>query len=94
MSSDCLSGASVEECIIPRKIATLLLILPLSLAVGHSAEHTGDDRAVVGLENAWKQAELHHDMRAAGALLADSFLYVDGQGELQTKAQYVAGIGG
>ena len=94
MSSDLLYGASSEEYTIPRQIATLLLLLPLALALGqHSAESSGEDSAVVGLENAWKQAELHHDTNAASALLADSFLYVDGQGELQTKAQYVAGIG-
>jgi len=87
-------SASLEEYTIPRKIATLLLLLPLSLALRlHSAEPSGEDSAVVGLENAWKQAELQHDTSAASALLADSFLYVDGQGQLQTKAQYVAGIG-
>ncbi len=73
-----------------RMIATLLLVFPLSIAV---AQKTTGDSAIVGLENAWNQAELHHDVNAASAMMADSFLYVDGHGQLQSKAQYVAGIG-
>jgi len=44
------------------------------------------------LENAWNQAELHHDVNAASAMMADSFVYVDAQARLLNKAQYLAGI--
>jgi Domain of unknown function (DUF4440) len=84
----------VEEYTIRRKIASLLLLLPLSLAIGqHSAESSRKDSPVIGLENAWRQAELHHDMKAASAMLADSFFYIDAEGGLETRAEYVAGIG-
>ncbi len=77
-----------------RTIATLLWLLSLSLAVGqHTAQKTREDSAMVGLENAWNQAELHHDVSAASAMMADSFVNVDGQGRLLSKAQYLAGIG-
>jgi len=36
---------------------------------------------------------LHHDMKAASAMLADSFFYIDAEGGLETRAEYVAGIG-
>ena len=47
---------------------------------------------MVGLEHAWNQAELHHDVKAAGAMMADSFVYADAQARLLNKAQYLAGI--
>jgi len=76
-----------------RMIATLLWLLSLSLAMGqHLAQKTTEDSAMVGLENAWNQAELHHDVKAAGTMMADPFVYVDGQGRLLNKAQYLAGI--
>jgi len=77
-----------------RRIATFLLSLPLALAMGEpSIPKTTEDSVMVGLENAWNQAELHHDVNAASAMMADSFVYVDGQGRLLNKAQYLAGIG-
>jgi len=45
------------------------------------------------LENARRQAELHHDMKTASAVLPDSFFYIDAEGGLETRAEYVAGIG-
>ena len=58
----------------------------------HSAQKATEDSAVVGLENAWNQAELHHDVNAASAMMTDFFVYVDGEGRLLNKAQYLAGI--
>jgi len=52
-----------------------------------------EDGAIVGLEYAWNQAELHHDVKAADAMMAESFVYVDGQGQLEGKAQYLTGMG-
>jgi len=76
-----------------RMIATFLLSVPLALATGqHSAQKTAEDNAMVGLENAWNQAELHHDVEAATSMMADSFVYVDAQARLLNKAQYLAGI--
>jgi ketosteroid isomerase-like protein len=74
-------------------IAVLFSLFSLSLAFGHySSQKMADDSAVVGLEQAWNQAELHHDVKATNLFLADSFIYVDNQGQLQNKAQYLAGI--
>ena len=84
----------VEEYTIRRKAATLLLLLPLCLAMGqHSRDSSREDSAVIGLENAWREAELHHDMKATSAMLADTFFYVDAEGAIETRAEYVAGIG-
>lgn len=47
---------------------------------------------IVAMENAWNQAELHHDAKAADAILADTFISVDHHGQLQSKAQYMTGL--
>lgn len=84
----------MEEYTIRRQDRITPLLLPLSLAIGqHSAEISRENSPVIGLENAWRQAELHHDMKAASAMLADSFFYIDAEGGLETRAEYVAGIG-
>jgi len=76
-----------------RMMAMLVWLLSMSLAFGqYAAQNTTEDSAMVGLENAWNQAELHHDVSAASAMMADSFVWVDGQGRLLSKAQYLAGI--
>jgi ketosteroid isomerase-like protein len=52
-----------------------------------------NDSAIRGMEYAWNQAELHHDVKALQALLADNFVRVDNRGRLVTKAQYIKEIG-
>jgi ketosteroid isomerase-like protein len=76
----------------PRKLRFLLL---LALAVAGPAQDKANNSAaeksmVLALENAWNQAELHHDSGAADAILAETFISVDHHGHLQTKAQYIA----
>ncbi len=80
----------------PRKFAFLLLF---ALAVTAAAQNQGkakspaaDKSMILALENAWNQAELHHDAGAADAILADTFISVDHHGKLETKAEYMAGI--
>jgi hypothetical protein len=42
------------------------------------------------LENAWNQAQLHHDSKALDELVADTFISTDNDGVFQTKAQSLA----
>jgi len=51
-----------------------------------------NDSAIRGMEYAWNQAELHHDIRALQALLADNFVRVDNHGRFVDKAQYMKEI--
>jgi ketosteroid isomerase-like protein len=44
------------------------------------------------LELAWNQAELHHDVRAAEALLTPAFMRVDNRGRMMDKAAYLLEI--
>jgi hypothetical protein len=84
-----------------RKFAFLLLIFSMTFATTSAVTVAAQDRAdssdsdksmILALENAWNQAELHHDVGAAEVILADTFISVDHHGQLETKAQYMADL--
>jgi len=75
----------------PRLIGALVLGVGLAWVATHAASM--DDNAIRGLEYAWNQAELHHDVKAVDALLADTFVRVDNRGRLVNKVQYLEEIG-
>jgi len=75
----------------------LLFLMLLALAVTGAAQtkagdQTADKSMILALENAWNQAELHHDAGAVDALVAETFISIDHHGHLQTKAQYIADL--
>ena len=78
----------------PRKLTFLLLLaLAVMARAQDKATSTAEDKSMVlALENAWNQAELHHDAAAADAILAPTFISVDHHGQLQNKSQYMAGL--
>jgi hypothetical protein len=45
----------------------------------------------MALENAWNQAQLHHDSKALDDLVSDTFLNTDNDCNFQTKAEFLAG---
>jgi ketosteroid isomerase-like protein len=78
----------------PRKLTfLLLLVLAVVAAAQDKARSSAEDKSMIlALENAWNQAELHHDAAAVDAILADTFISVDHHGQLQNKSQYMAGL--
>ena len=78
----------------PRKLCFLLfLTLAITAAAQDKAKTPESDKSmIIALENAWNQAELHHDAGAADAILAETFISVDHHGHLETKAQYIADL--
>jgi hypothetical protein len=50
----------------------------------------GSDSLLIALENAWNQAQLHHDSKALDGLVADTFISTDNDGAFMTKAQFLA----
>jgi len=75
-----------------KRLFLLLLALLVSAAAQDKAKNSADKSMVLALENAWNQAELHHDAGAADAILEETFISVDHHGHLQTKAQYIADL--
>jgi uncharacterized protein DUF4440 len=49
-----------------------------------------NESLLVALENAWNQAQLHHDSKALDGLVADTFISTDNDGTFMTKAQFLA----
>ncbi len=75
-----------------RKLAFLLLFALAATAAAQDKSSAADKSMILALENAWNQAELHHDAGAIDAILADTFISVDHHGKLETKAEYMAGV--
>ena len=47
---------------------------------------------ILALENAWNQAQIHHDASALGTLLPETFVYTDYDGTVMTRAQFLADL--
>ena len=74
-----------------------LVVLTLLLVSGISSSHTpipsdAEQSKIIALENAWNQAEEHKDVLALEMLLHPDLVYVDYDGSIMTKAQFIASI--
>jgi ketosteroid isomerase-like protein len=77
--------------------STLLAVLLLSfLASSTWAQQTRpkEENAarVLAMESLWNQAELQKDVQALDQLLSDKFIYVDVDGSLKTKPEFLKGV--
>ena len=75
-----------------RKVVICLLCLAGSLVAAQNSNESErrDESLLIALENAWNQAQLHHDSKALDGLLADTFISTDNDGAFTTKAQFLA----
>jgi ketosteroid isomerase-like protein len=77
----------------PRKLLVpLVMVLLLTAIAQDKANNSAEKSMILALENAWNQAELHHDAGAVDAIVAETFISVDHHGHLQNKAQYIADL--
>jgi ketosteroid isomerase-like protein len=53
-----------------------------------------DAARILSLENAWNQAEQQKDAKALNLLLAEAFVYIDYDGTLMDKAEFLASVSG
>lgn len=51
-----------------------------------------DQTKILALENAWNQAEEHKDVKALEALLDSTLVYIDYDGSIMDKAQFIASV--
>ena len=69
----------------------LVLLLALHPALyAQQPSSTADESRLIALENAWNQAQVHHDARALESLVGAKFIYTDTDGTVMTKAQFLA----
>lgn len=73
------------------KIALCLFCLTGFWAAAQNPNESAQKESLlIALENAWNQAQLHHDSKALNELLADTFISTDNDGAFTTKAQFLA----
>jgi hypothetical protein len=48
-----------------------------------------DESKLIALENAWNQAQVHHDAKAVSNLVSDGFIYTDYDGTVMNKADFL-----
>jgi ketosteroid isomerase-like protein len=74
-------------------LTLLLLIGVLPAAAAQAPAQVDAERTkILALENAWNQAEEHKDVKALEELLDASLVYVDYDGSMMDKAQFIASI--
>jgi hypothetical protein len=73
-------------------VVLCLLLLAGSLVAAQNLPESShrNESLLIALENAWNQAQLHHDSKALDGLVADTFISTDNDGTFMTKAQFLA----
>ncbi len=73
------------------RIAMVLLVCSLAaLARAQIGNPKAERSKLIALENAWNQAQLHHDGPALERLISDTFVYTDWDGTVMNKAKFIA----
>jgi hypothetical protein len=74
-----------------KTMATLFLLLAASAtALGQGAD--AEKSKILALENAWNLAEQHKDVKALDELLGSNLVYVDYDGVIQNKEEFLASV--
>ena len=77
------------------KLTISIVVLTLAMSSGAIAQQYKKgsvEEQLVQLDQAWTRAELKGDKKAAGALVGEDFVGTTQRGEIQNKAEYIAGI--
>jgi len=69
-----------------------LVLVMCSAAMGQQYKKGSVEEQLVALDKAWTRAELKGDKKAAGALVAEDYVGTTQRGQMQNKAEYIAGI--
>src|SRR5205823_10871714 len=64
----------------------------LMLSSDSLSDALADQGKLLALENAWNQAQLHHDAKAVEGLISDNFVYTDYDGTVMNKAEFLADL--
>jgi Domain of unknown function (DUF4440) len=75
------------------RVTIACCLVHLALCAAMAAQGGSSDRdntgRIMALESAWNQAEVAHDGKAMGMLLADNFQYTDFDGTFMNKSQWL-----
>src|ERR1700747_827267 len=80
-----------------KAVASVLSLLCVCAVFGKAhqpAKPSGEEGRIIALESAWDQAEQNKDANALANLLAENLVYVDYDGSISTKQQFLAQVKG
>lgn len=66
-----------------------MLLAFSAAALGQSAGDQGDKQKIIALEHAWDQALSGSDLKALSAIFNSALIYIDEDGTLLTKSEYL-----
>ena len=78
-----------------KAVISLFAVLCVCAALGTAQQPvktSGEEGRIIALESAWDQAEQNKDSSALANLLADNLVYVDYDGSISTKQQFLAQV--
>lgn len=70
-------------------ILGFMMLTGLLLAWASENDERADASRLIALENAWNQAQVHHDAKAVSSLVSDGFVYTDYDGTVMDKADFL-----
>ena len=70
----------------------VLLMTAPGLVAQSPAQPDAEQTKILALENAWNRAEEHKDTKALETLLDPSMVYIDYDGTLMDKSQFIASV--
>jgi len=68
------------------------LVFTAGLFAQEKSTASNDEIQIRQLERAWNQAEAHHDVGAVTAIVADTLTYIDFDGSIMNKAEYLRDV--
>src|SRR5258708_18367365 len=68
------------------------LMFTAVLVAQEKSTASNDEIQVRQLERAWNQAEAHHDVGAVTAIAADTLTYIDFDGSIMNKSDYLPDV--
>src|SRR5712691_11365981 len=87
-------GSGRGGCLM-KAVSLLCVLLGACAAIGiaqESVKRSGEEGRIIALESAWDQAEQNKDATALANLLSDNLVYVDYDGSLSNKQQFLASV--
>jgi ketosteroid isomerase-like protein len=73
-------------------ILSAALVFTTGLFAQDKSTASNDEIQIRQLERAWNQAEAHHDVGAVTAIVADTLTYIDFDGSIMNKTEYVRDV--
>jgi ketosteroid isomerase-like protein len=72
--------------------SSFVALIAVALLAQEKPAPSGDEIQVKQLERAWNEAEARHDMVAVTNIVADSLTYIDFDGSIKNKAEYLKDV--